>query len=400
MLSTILTQTCVPALALAALTLAGFVQAVVGWAAVVRFSRRPTARPAGAVTRPAITVLKPLHDDEPMLEQALASFCAQDYPALQIVFGVQDQRDGAVAVVRRLMQRFPHVDIDLVVDATAHGVNRKVANLVNMFPYAKHDVLVISDSDMHAPAGYLASVADALASPGIGLVTSLYTGLPAPSRLHGSHLVQNLGAAYINQSFAAGALMARLLGRQDCMGATMALTRETLMRVGGLPGLSPFVADDAVLGMKVRALGQTVALAATVPATTVSEPTIAALFRHELRWARTIRAVEPLGFAASAIQFPAFWGLLTVAATAGAGWAWVLLAAAIALRAATGRDIERRIGAVPTPLWLPPLRDVLSIAVLVAAYAGDEVAWRGHILRTDEDTHYTAARATLAPGKG
>ena len=391
MLTHILTQTCIPALVVAAVTLAGFVQAAAGWLAVHRFARASSP----AASRPAISVLKPLHGDEPMLEAALASFCAQDYPDFQIVFGVQDARDPAIAAVASLRHRFPNVDMELVIDGTPHGLNRKVANLVNMFPSARHNVLLVSDSDMHAPQGYFASVADALAVPGTGLVTSLYTGLPASSRLAGF-----LGAAYINQNFAAGALMARGLGRQDCMGATMALTRETLMRVGGFPALSPFVADDAVLGMKVRALGQNVMLAASVPATTVAEHGVAALFRHELRWARTIRAVEPLGFAVSAIQFPAFWGLLTVIMTGGKPWSLVLLATAIALRAAAGRSIERAIGAVPTPLWLAPFRDVLSIAVLVSAYAGSEVAWRGHVLNTGEDTHYTAARATLAPGKG
>ena len=382
---------CVPALMLAAVTLAGIVQVVFGWAAVRRF--RGSAPPAAA--QPPITVLKPLHGDEPLLEEALASFCQQQYARFQIVVGVQSPDDTAIPVVRRLQTRFPHLDLELVIDGTPHGANRKVANLINMFPYAKHDSLVISDSDMHADAHYLARVADALAVEGTGLVTTLYTGRAARAGLSGL-----LGSAYITQSFAAGALLARGLGRQDCMGATMALTRDTLMRIGGLPALSPFVADDAVLGAKVRALGQRVSLAATVPATTVAEPGIASLFRHELRWARTIRAVAPFGFAVSVIQYPVFWGLLTVAATAGAPWALLLLLAAATLRGFAGRDIEARMGATRSPVWLPLPRDVLSVAVLLAAYAGDEVAWRGHVLNTQQDTHYSSARPTLAPGKG
>jgi ceramide glucosyltransferase len=214
-----------------------------------------------------------------------------------------------------------------------------------------------------------------------------------------ANLPDALGAAYINQSFAAGALMARELGRQDCMGATMALTRETLMRIGGFPVLSPFVADDAVLGMKIRALGQNVTLAASVPATTVAEKSLETLFRHELRWARTIRAVAPIGFAVSVIQFPAFWALLTFVMSGGAAWAALLLLAAIAVRTVSGRVVERAIGAVRTPLWLPALRDVLSMAVLLAAYMGDEVAWRGHVLRTGNDPH-VAPRHLLAPRRG
>jgi ceramide glucosyltransferase len=381
---------CVPVLVAAAVTFAGLVQVLFGWNAVRRF-RRLAPLPA---SRPPITVLKPLHGDEPLLEQALASFCIQDYPRFQIVFGVQAANDGAVAIVGRLRRRFPHIDMELVIDGTPHGPNRKVANLINMFPSARHDTLVISDSDMHADPLYLARVADALAVPGTGLVTTLYTGRPAQRGLTGQ-----LGSAFITQSFAAGALMARGLGRQDCMGATMALTRETLMRVGGFPVLSPFVADDAVLGARVRALGQSVSLAATVPATTVAERGIMPLFRHELRWARTIRAVAPVGFAASIIQYPIFWALLTAAMASAAPWTLLLLATAIAVRAIAGRDIEARMGAPKTPVWLPPLRDVLSVAVLLAAYAGDEVAWRGHVLNTQEDTNLGAARpASVGPG--
>ncbi len=381
---------CVPVLLTAALTLAGFVQAGAGWLAVRRF--RATVVPRGA--RPPITVMKPLHGDEKLLEDALASLCAQDYPCFQIVFGVQNPADPAIAVVDRLRRRFPGVDMDLVVDPTPRGSNRKVANLINMYPSARYDLLVISDSDMHAAPDYLARVADALAAPGTGLVTTLYTGLPAQAGLPGA-----LGAAYINQSFAAGALMARGLGRQDCMGATMALTRETLMRIGGFPVLSPYVADDAVLGMKIRALGQTVALAASVPATSVPETNLGALFRHELRWARTIRAVAPLGFAVSVIQFPAFWALLTFAMSGFAPWAGALWLASIAVRAASGRAVERAMGAARTPLWLPALRDPLSMAVLLAAYLGDEVAWRGHVLSTGREPH-VSGRPVLAQRRG
>jgi ceramide glucosyltransferase len=382
---------CVPVLVTTALTLAGFVQAGAGWAAVRRF--RAAAPPSGA--HPPVTVLKPLHGDEPMLEQALATFCAQTYPCFQIVFGVQAANDPAIAVVDRLRARFPAVDMEIVVDPTPHGANRKIANLINMFPSARHNLLVISDSDMHAAPDYLARVTDALGVPGTGLVTTLYTGLPAQGGLTGE-----LGASYITQSFAAGALMARGLGRQDCMGATMALTRETLMRIGGFPALSAFVADDAVLGAKVRALGQRVSLAATVPATTVGETSLMALFRHELRWARTIRAVEPLGFAVSVIQFPAFWALLTLAMSGGAAWAAALLGASILWRGLLGHSIETAMGGLRTPIWLPALRDVLSMAVLLSAYMGAEVAWRGHTLRTDEDTNFAAGRVLLAHRRG
>jgi ceramide glucosyltransferase len=279
--SPLLTQ--LPAAFAAALSAAGVVQTLAALFYVRRFADQA---PAPADALPPITVLKPLCDDEPMLATALETFFRQDYPALQLVFGVQRADDPAIPVVQALCRRYAHVDAVLVVDPARHGTNPKIANLINMFPSARHDVLVVSDSDMHVAPDYLRCIAAAFRVPGTGLVTSLYVGKPA-----GGGITTQLGAAYINQIFAAGAVMARVLGRQDCLGATMALTRGTLRRIGGFAALSPYVADDGVLGRMVLATGRSIGLAASVPATTVSDDGFAALFRHELRWSRTIRAM-------------------------------------------------------------------------------------------------------------
>ncbi len=365
------------AYASAGVALAGLAQVGLGYAAARGFLTQDA--PARQVW-PKVTVLKPLHDTEPMLEAALETFFRQDYPGVQLVFGVQNPADPAIAVVERLRARYPAVDAALVINTRAHGTNRKIANLINMFPSARHDVLVVSDSDMHVAPDYLRQVVRVLEQPGTGLVTTIYTGLPATTTLTGQ-----LGAAYINQIFASGALLARFLGREDCLGATMALTRATLLRIGGFPGLSPFVADDGVLGRRVRALGLHIRLAPTVPATTVSEAELGALFRHELRWARTIRAMAPVGFVLSALQYPVFWAAVAAALSAGQAWAFAVLGAAFVGRAAAGRGIERALGAVPTALVLAPLRDLLSIVVMGAAYFDDEVAWRGQVLSTAPD---------------
>ena len=162
--------------AAAALSAIGIAQAVAGWMAVHRFAR--TVGTGSTLTMAPVTVLKPLHGDEPLLEEALASVCRQDYPAWQVVFGVQDAADTALPVVRRLQARFPDCDIAVVVDPTPHGPNRKVANLINMLPAAKHDVLVIADSDVHVAPDWLRRLVAALEGPGVGVVTTVYTGLP------------------------------------------------------------------------------------------------------------------------------------------------------------------------------------------------------------------------------
>ncbi len=364
---------------------AGLVQAAIGCALVRRFVARRATAPDAPL--PPVTILKPLHGAEPRLEEALASLCAEAacrYDGrVQIVLGVQDPQDPARAVATVLRRRFPRLDITLVVDSTPHGPNRKVANLINMLPATRHDIVVIADSDIHAPPGYLAALVGALQDHGVGLATTLYTGLPA-----NESVAARLGATALTHGLLPGALMARALGRQDCLGATMALRRLTLERVGGLAALSPHLADDHVLGELVRAQGLDVTLAATVPATTVAEADIAALYRHELRWARTIASIVPVRFALSTVQYPLFWATACLALSGGAEWAAAVFLSTWAGRALACRGIDRALAegrgglASPAPIWLLPVRDLLSFAVAVASYLGDDVVWRGHVMQS------------------
>ncbi len=324
----------------------------------------------------------------------------QDYEPYQIVFGVQDENDPAIAVVNRLRARHPTRDVALVIDPTPHGQNRKIANLINMLPSARHTLLVIADSDLHCAPDYLTRVVAAFGVPGTGLVTTLYAGLAANRTL-----AARLGASAINHGFLPGALMSRAMGRQDCLGATMALRSDTLTQIGGLHALVDHLADDNVLGQLVRARGLKVTMATTIPATTVPETNLNALFRHELRWSRTILSLVPVAFAASSIQFPLAWALAALA-LAPSPWTLALFAAAWAARAATGADIDRALGlvsqnrATPVPKWLLPLRDALSLAVILASYASDKVEWRGQMMHTRPNAPSTleSERSTASQG--
>lgn len=378
----------IAALALAALVGVGLLQCILGWAALHRFRRpRPPSRPPVPTALPPITVLKPLHGDEPLLEQALASNFQQDYPHFQLVFGLHAANDSALAILRRLQARFPHVPVDIVIDRTMHGANRKISNLINMFPRARHDLLVIADSDMHVAPDYLRHLAAAM-QPGTGLVTTLYSALPATPTLAAA-----LGTCQVNHAFLPGALMSRALGRQDCLGATMALTRNRLERCGGLEALVDHLADDAVLGRLVLQQGLRVSLAHTIPATTVPETTLAALFAHELRWARTVKSLEPTGFVFGAAQYPLCWAALAIAVTAAAPWACWLFAATWTVRATIAWMSDRALGlaSARTVLCLP-FRDIMSVAVMLASYRTRRVHWRGQVM--------IASRPILAPGEG
>jgi ceramide glucosyltransferase len=374
----------------------GLAQAMVASRLVVSFVRASVNEPD---IRPPVTVLKPLHGDEPLLESALTTLCRQNYPQLQLVFGVRDKADAATEVVRQLREQFPDVDMTLVADPTRHGVNPKINNLINMMQAARHDVLVIADSDVHVRPDYLERLVAALEQPGVGLVTTLYAGLPLlPATLPG-----RLGAMQITSCFLPGALLSRAIGRQDCLGATMCLRREDLERIGGFHALVDHLADDNVLGRRIVGLGFRVVLAQTVPLTTVPETGFLALFQHELRWARTIRALEPIGFAASIAQYPLAWCLLTIALAGGALWSIGVFMIVWALRALAALAVDRVLAsqwgrnrtigrqrrndesglAFSCPVWLLPLRDIMSVAVMLASYGGRHVVWRGYGLQAD-----------------
>ena len=358
----------------------GAVQACVAAASVGLFAKRLGLQPSAL---PPVTVLKPLYGDEPLLEQALASFCEQDYPDYQIVFGVHSPLDPALRVAQHVAARFPARDIAIVVDSATHGANGKVGNLINMLPAAKHDVLLVSDSDVHVRPDYLRRLIAELEQDSAGLVTTLYAGLPARRSMPAL-----LGALQITETFLPGALMARILGRQDCLGASMMLQRRTLERIGGFRALLDHLADDYILGVLVRRTGLSVHLADSVVATTVPEASLRALLRHELRWSRTIRTLVPYAHLASVAQYPIAFALLALAA-APSVWMVALSvgvwAARAAAAAAVARALRPKLGRLASrpALWLLPLRDVLSLAVVAWSFVGRQVDWRGKAMLAD-----------------
>jgi ceramide glucosyltransferase len=368
---------------------AGLVQAALGVHAIRRFQTRGAAPTA---VRPPVSVLKPLKGDEPLLETALTSFCLQLRPDDQIVFGVQDRGDPAIAVVERLQAAFPDLQLVLIVDQTPHGGNGKIANVINMWPAVRHDVIVLADSDIHAPPDFLDCMAAALAAPGIGVVTSLYAGLAGVPGL-----VARFGAAHINHVFLPGVLVGRMLGREDCLGAAFAIRRSTLAQIGGFPALLPYLADDAAIGSLVRDLDLKVALAPTLVSTTVGETSAAALFQHELRWARTIRSLAPVSYATSLLQYPVAWALVAMLAADLRPWSVALGATAWLTRGRVMRLTARQLGIDTFSAWLIPLREVLSVMILVTSYLGNRVVWRGRIMEA-RNLHEPFARSSQQTG--
>jgi ceramide glucosyltransferase len=356
--------------------LAGVAQQLIGTLLIERFCEAPAPR---LTSCPPVSIMKPLCGVEPLTELALESFFLIDYPDFQLVFGVQSALDPVLDIVDRLRRRYPERDVALVIDPGLHGSNRKISNLINMLPQAAHEILVMSDADIHVPPYFLHRVVAAMDVPGVGLVTTLYTGLPGTPAL-----ATLMGANQINYTFLPGALLARKLGRQDCLGVTMALTRTVLAEIGGLEAVSNHLADDQVLGRLVLARGWKLTLAQVIPATTVPEKDFRALFRHELRWARTIRALVPIPYAASVLQISLFWALVCIIAAKGAPAAWLLFFTVLLARYICARRVDATLKlAKAGDAWLFLVRDFCSALIYVVSYAGDKVDWRGQLMRAD-----------------
>lgn len=351
-----------------------------------RFARRRIVAGAPEAVddgRP-VSVLKPLYGAEPGLYQNLLSFADQDYPEFQLVLGIRDRADAALPIARALIRDRPGRDIVLAIEPHVNGSNLKVANLENMMPVARHDIIVVADSDMRVTPDYLRSVTAPLANPRTGLVTCLYKGVP------NGGIWSTLAALHINFGFLPGALAGAALDvGGGCFGATIALRREVLERTGGFARLRNELADDHRLGAAVRRIGLAVVLSPYVVDNWVSEPSFASLWRHELRWARTSLAMAPVGFAGSIITHPvmlsgivaALWG----SSAATAVWAFVL--PSLALRWISAAAMARWLGLPTKGLWLLPLRDLLSFAVFVASFCGRSVLWRDQQFRVGRRGH-------------
>jgi ceramide glucosyltransferase len=338
-----------------------------------RFAVRARPEPSES---PPVSVLKPLCGEDPDLYANLASFCRQDYPRWQIVFGVQDPDDPAIAVVARLMAEFPEADLELVVESRRRGDNLKIANLQNMLPAARHDIFVIADSDMRVSPAYLSAVTAPLLDRATGLVTCLYRGLPAGG------LWSKLAALHINHGFLPQVLVAERLGeRSGCFGATIALRRDTLAAIGGFAAVADTLADDHALGAAVRGLGRAIALSPYIVDDVIAEPSLGALFRHELRWALTIRSIAPAGFLGSVVTQPIILAVVAVGLGVQPVVAPAMLLAALACRGVMVRMVDRALRLPATPLWLVPARDLLSFLVFVASFFTRTVAWRDRTFR-------------------
>lgn len=373
--------------------------AALGWLAIVlaacgigflltatrAFRRFFTAARPAPTRADAVTLLKPLYGAEPRLLENLSTFLAQRHDGpLQLVLGVQRADDPAIAVVTALKAAHPHAEIDLVIDATSHGASGKLSNLINMDRAARHPIVILSDSDIVVASDYIAQVLAALDAPGVGAVSCLYRGRGDAGLW--SHMV----AAGVSYQFLPGATFAvanRLA--TPCMGSTIALRRETLDAIGGFARFADVLADDYAIGEAVRALGLEVVVPPMRVTHACEESSGTAAWRHELRWAATVRDLTFWPYVGSVVGLP-----LPIAVLAALYWpaaGLILALAAIFARWVVVRSVDTAVGERVAPFGIALLHDFAAFAVYIASFFVRSVDWRGATLTMKQDGRIISA---------
>ncbi len=359
----------VPALASAAYWLLALVAALRRW-----------YEPAPDGFVPPISILKPMHGRDPGLYGALRSHALQQYPEYEILFGFNQPHDPGLEDVRRLMADFPERPIRLI-EAINEAPNGKVGVLSRLAAEARYPVLLVNDSDITVEPDYLREIARPLADPSVGVVTCLY-------RAGSCHWPGRFEALGIATDFAPSVLVSRLLGISHfALGSTMLFRARDLERIGGFDSISTHIADDYELGKRIAALGYRIVLSRQVVETTLQGSAWREVWRHQVRWSRTIRRSQAAGYVGFVITHATFWALV-----AWAAGAWPAAAAAISIRLLAGISVSSRVlhdthALLLTPLI--PLRDLWGFAIWMAGLAGDTVEWRGKRMRLSRDGRIT-----------
>lgn len=343
--------------------------------AILACLRQLTRRDRKPSLLPPISILKPIRGLDPGFAEAILSHAVQDYPEYEILFGVSDPNDPSIALIEELQRNYPERAVYLYLTPNA-APNGKVGTLAELARHARHALVLVNDSDICVPPGYLREVVAPLEDPLVGVVTCLY-------RAAAQHLPGIWEALGIATDFAPSTLVAPFVGVKEFgLGSTLVFRRQELDRIGGFPALADYIADDYQLARRITELGFRVHLSTTIVETSLQGDTWAGIWAHQLRWHRTIR-VSRGAYIGLPITHASLWAV--VAGLAGYPlWSVTLLAARFAMAFIAGWGVVRS-PLVLRYFYLIPLRDLWGSAVWLAGLFGSTVNWRGRRLRLMPD---------------
>ncbi|WP_016950730.1 bacteriohopanetetrol glucosamine biosynthesis glycosyltransferase HpnI [Anabaena sp. PCC 7108] len=329
--------------------------------------------PVNPEFHPPLTILKPLCGLDAETYTNLASFCQQYYPQYQIVFGVRDFIDPCIEIIEKLIQQFPNVDISLVVNDEIMGTNLKVSNLANAFTTAKHDILVIADSDIRVDKNYLQQIIQPLRDPGVGVVTCLYRSLA-------QGWVARLDAIGTATDFHAGVLVSNQLeGIKFALGSTIVIRQQVLEKIGGFEAIADYLADDFQLGHLSAQAGYQVLLSNYIVDHVLDTSSLKDTIKRQIRWARCIRVSRPWGYLGLVFTYGTVFSLLLLITSGGSIFAWTTLVITWGMRLVMAWVVGVKVLHDPVAkkfLWLIPFRDLLHFFIWCYSFFGSTIEWR------------------------
>jgi ceramide glucosyltransferase len=332
---------------------------------------------------PAVSVLKPLKGYDIYTKQCLRSWFLQQYKGpVEFLFGVASADDPVCAIVEKLQQDFPQVSSRLLVCAALSSTNGKAVKLAVLTSEAKHELLVISDADVSVPPDLLANLVPTLDNASVGLVNCFYRLPDTPT------LAMRLEAISVNADFWSQVLQARTLGPVDfALGAVMATRKTQLAMIGGFDELTDCLADDYELGNRIAKEGYRIALSPLRVECRSPRAPWQEVWKHQLRWARTIRVCRPAPYFFSILSNATFWPALWAVIRPGERSLSILVIAFLT-RMYIAYDLQSRLaGRLVAPLngLLAPIKDLLQVGLWGASHVGDSIEWRGEKLRLKKD---------------
>jgi len=331
---------------------------------------------------PPVTILKPICGLDGDAYENLASFCQQDYPNYQIIFAVQNKEDPGREVVNKITDNFPDLDIQVVVTESIIGTNLKVSNLANAVTLAKHEILLIADSDIRVGKDYLRRVVQPLQDISVGVVTCLYRSLAQGWVA----ILEALGTA---TEFQAGVLVSKHLeGIKFALGSTIVIRKKVLEAIGGFSVIADYLADDFQLGYLPAQLGYKVILSDYVVEHVLANCTFADSIKRQIRWARGKRFCRPWGYLGLIFTYGTAMSLLFLILTNWSILGWVILGITWMTRLVMAwvvGVIFLKDSLTKSFLWLVPLWDIISFGIWCYSFVGNTIEWRGRRLKLTKD---------------
>jgi len=345
------------------------------YSALVYFRRLHKLPPPDRSFAPPVSILKPVRGLDHSAYENFASFCNLDYPDYEILFAVADTDDPVIPVIQKLQNNFPKQAIRLIVGVEQLGITLKTNSLVRLVQEAKHELLVINDSDVRVEADYLRDVVAPFTDSKVGCVTAFFRSMTEGG------FVTDVDAVGVPTDSSASTLVARTLGSLDfALGWTMATTKTLLSEIGGFQSLVNHHSDDFALGNEIFKRGYRIELMRKPVWMVFPRETLRDFFKHELRWSILLKNLRPGGYAAMAMTFGLPWAVLVTLFVPSSAVALTYFASYLLLRLAVAWTIGvwgLRDPVVRRRMWLVPVRDALNFCVYVASFFSNTVRWRG-----------------------